>query len=58
MRHLPFVGFSDFAHWQLSRDLGLEKDATCVTAARLREAAKKVRDCWRVVGWKEMKRHD
>jgi len=50
MRHLPFVGFSDFAHWQLSRDLGLEKDATCVTAARLREAAKKgarlLAGCW------------
>ena len=36
---MELAGFSGFAHVQLERDLGLEKGATRVTAARIRQVA-------------------
>ena len=38
-RTLELAGFSGFAHLQLERDLGFEKGATRVTAARIRQVA-------------------
>jgi len=36
---MELAGFSGFAHLQLERDLGFEKGATRVTAARIRQVA-------------------
>ena len=36
---MELAGFSGFTHLQLERDLGLEKGATRVTAARIRQVA-------------------
>ena len=36
---MELAGFSGFAHLQLERDLGFEKGATRVTAARIRQIA-------------------
>ena len=36
---MELAGFSRFAHLQLERDLGFEKGATRVTAARVRQVA-------------------
>jgi len=38
-RTMELAGFSGFAHLQLGRDLGFEKGATRVTAARVRQVA-------------------
>ena len=38
---MELAGFSGFAYLQLERDLGVEKGATRVTAARIREVADK-----------------
>ena len=36
---MELAGLSGFAHLQLERDLGFEKGATRVTAARIRQVA-------------------
>jgi uncharacterized metal-binding protein len=38
---MELAGFSGFAHLQFERDLGLEKGATRVTAARIRQVAER-----------------